>query len=154
MSGTSEGPAPAADLIRPAVTESKGEASPRTGVPDSTGFPDSHESHQSPGSLESLEALEGGRLGSAFSAAPLAMAVVDRDGLVVSANDSFGALLGKTGAALTGRVAAELMDLKSDARTWQAYREVLLGRQAKLSCTRRVKHPDGHVLWEIGRAHV
>ena len=147
MSGTSEGPAPAADLIRPAVTESKGEASPRTGVPDSTGFPDSHESHQSPGSLESLEALEGGRLGSAFSAAPLAMAVVDRDGLVVSANDSFGALLGKAGTALTGLVAAELMDLKSDARTWHAYREVLRGRQAKLSCTRRVKHPDGHSLW-------
>jgi len=123
VSGTSEGPAPAADLIRPAVTESSGEASP--GV--------------------SLTA--DGRLGSAFSASPLAMAVVDRDGLVVSANDTFGALLGKGGAALAGLVAADLVDLRSDARTWHAYREVLRGRQAKLSRTRRVKHPDGHSLW-------
>lgn len=105
---------------------------------------------ESLGPLASLDphgSPEAGRYGSAFSAAPLAMAVVDREGLVVSANDSFGALLGKPGAALTGMVAAELMDLKSDARTWDAYREVLGGRQAKLSCTRRVKHPDGHVLW-------
>ncbi|MFE2421548.1 putative bifunctional diguanylate cyclase/phosphodiesterase [Streptomyces hokutonensis] len=123
MSGTSEGPAPAADLIRPAVTESNCEASPRVSLPVD------------------------GRLGSAFSAAPLAMAVVDRDGLVVSANDTFGALLGKGGAALAGLVAADLVDLKSDARTWHAYREVLRGRQAKLSRTRRVKHPDGHSLW-------
>jgi diguanylate cyclase (GGDEF)-like protein/PAS domain S-box-containing protein len=75
------------------------------------------------------------------------MAVVDRDGLVADANDTFGSLLGKGGAALTGLIAADLVDLRSDARTWHAYREVLRGRQAKLSCARRVKHPDGHSLW-------
>ena len=39
------------------------------------------------------------------------------------------------------------MDLASDARAWHAYREVLRGRQARLRCARRLKHPDGHSLW-------
>ncbi|MGW1001619.1 putative bifunctional diguanylate cyclase/phosphodiesterase [Streptomyces sp. NPDC002520] len=82
-----------------------------------------------------------------FTAAPLAMAVVDREGLVVSANPAFAELLGTGVEALTGRVAADLVDLASDARTWHAYREVLRGRQAKLRCTRRLKHPDGNSLW-------
>lgn len=75
------------------------------------------------------------------------MAVVDREGLVVSANPAFAELLGTGVEALTGRVAADLVDLASDARTWHAYREVLRGRQAKLRCTRRLKHPDGNSLW-------
>ncbi|EPH45856.1 EAL domain-containing protein [Streptomyces aurantiacus] len=84
---------------------------------------------------------------AAFAAAPLALAVVDREGLVVSANDALAELLGADPADLTGRVAADLVDLTSDTRTWHAYREVLRGRQAKLRCTRRLKHPDGHSLW-------
>jgi diguanylate cyclase (GGDEF)-like protein/PAS domain S-box-containing protein len=87
------------------------------------------------------------RFRSAFSAAPLAMAVVGREGLVVSANAAFGTLLGTGADALAGCVAADLVDLASDARTWHAYREMLRGRQAKLRCTRRLKHPDGHSLW-------
>ncbi|WP_229913929.1 putative bifunctional diguanylate cyclase/phosphodiesterase [Streptomyces capitiformicae] len=81
------------------------------------------------------------------------MAVVDRDGLVVTANEAMGALLGtateatETTETLTGRVAAELVDLASDPRTWHAYREVLRGRQARLRCTRRLKRPDGTSLW-------
>jgi diguanylate cyclase (GGDEF)-like protein/PAS domain S-box-containing protein len=75
------------------------------------------------------------------------MAVVDREGLVVSANDGFGALLGSTPEALAGKVAADLVDLASDARTWHAYREVLRGREAGLRCTRRLKHPDGRSVW-------
>ncbi|GAA4019228.1 EAL domain-containing protein [Streptomyces plumbiresistens] len=84
---------------------------------------------------------------SVFTSAPLAMAVVDREGLVVCANDAFDALLGAGTESLTGRVAADLVDLASDARTWHAYREVLRGRQAKLRCTRRLKHHDGNSLW-------
>ncbi|MFI2640330.1 putative bifunctional diguanylate cyclase/phosphodiesterase [Streptomyces sp. NPDC018610] len=84
---------------------------------------------------------------SAFDAAPLAMAVVDREGLVVSANDSFGALLGAGPGELAGRAAADLVDLASDTRTWQAYRGVLRGRRARLRCTRHLKHPDGRSLW-------
>ncbi|ARX83689.1 MULTISPECIES: putative bifunctional diguanylate cyclase/phosphodiesterase [Streptomyces] len=84
---------------------------------------------------------------AAFAAAPLALAVVDREGLVVSANEALAELLGADAADLTGRVAADLVDLASDARTWHAYREVLRGRQAKLRCTRRLKHPEGHSLW-------
>ncbi|GAB2845560.1 EAL domain-containing protein [Streptomyces deserti] len=80
-------------------------------------------------------------------AAPLAMAVVDREGLVVSANDRLAALLGAAPDELTGAVAADLVDLTSDARTWHAYREVLRGRLARLRCTRRLKHPDGHAVW-------
>ena len=51
--------------------------------------------------------------------------------------------------ACTGRAAADLVDLASDARTWHAYREVLRGRRARLRCTRRLKHPDGRSL--LGR---
>ncbi|MGW0764056.1 putative bifunctional diguanylate cyclase/phosphodiesterase [Streptomyces sp. NPDC002676] len=112
MSGTSEGPTPAADLDRSAVTDS-----------DHTTY------HR------------------VFAAAPLAMAVVDREGRVGSANAAFGELLGTEPDALTGRIAADLVDLSSDTRTWHAYREVLLGREARLRCTRRLKHPAGRSVW-------
>ncbi|MFF4903410.1 putative bifunctional diguanylate cyclase/phosphodiesterase [Streptomyces sp. NPDC001260] len=117
MSGTSEGPAPAADLDRGAVTESDN------------------------------------IYRSVFADAPLAMAVVDREGLVVSANDGFGALLGSPPGNLVGRIAADLVDLASDARTWHAYREVLRGREARLRCTRRLKHPDGQSVWAQVAVH-
>ncbi|MGW0332140.1 putative bifunctional diguanylate cyclase/phosphodiesterase [Streptomyces sp. NPDC003011] len=120
MSGTSEGPTPAADLDRSAVTESDANAAP--GAEPST-------------------------YRSVFTAAPLAMAVVDREGLVVGANTAFADLLGSAPDALAGRIAADLVDLASDARTWHAYREVLRGRQARLRCTRRLKHSDGQSLW-------
>lgn len=84
---------------------------------------------------------------AAFAAAPLALGVVDGDGLVIDANDALAELLGATPDELAGRLAADLVDLASDARTWHAYREVLRGRQAKLRCTQRLKHPDGHSLW-------
>ncbi|KKD03304.1 putative bifunctional diguanylate cyclase/phosphodiesterase [Streptomyces sp. WM6386] len=123
MSGTSEGPAPAADLDRAVVTDSDFSTSPRTAPPASPTYQ------------------------SAFAAAPLAMAVVDREGLVVGANETLGELLGSAPEALAGQVAAELVDLASDARTWHAYQEVLRGRQARLRCTRRLKHPDGQSVW-------
>ncbi|MFE2076874.1 putative bifunctional diguanylate cyclase/phosphodiesterase [Streptomyces misionensis] len=112
MSGTSEGPTPAADLDRSAVTDS-----------DHTPYD------------------------RVFGAAPLAMAVVDHEGIVVRANPAFGELLGLDCAALTGRAAADLVDLTADARSWHAYREVLSGRQARLRCTRRLKHPGGNSVW-------
>ncbi|MFJ2773424.1 putative bifunctional diguanylate cyclase/phosphodiesterase [Streptomyces sp. NPDC087300] len=84
---------------------------------------------------------------AAFTGAPLPLAVVDADGRVVCANDALAELLGAAADVLAGRAAADLVDLASDARTWHAYREVLRGRQAKLRCTRRLKHPDGHSLW-------
>ncbi|WP_425276392.1 putative bifunctional diguanylate cyclase/phosphodiesterase [Streptomyces carpinensis] len=84
---------------------------------------------------------------SVFDTAPLAMAVLDGAGLVVSANGTFGALLGSEPGELAGQVAADLVDLASDTRTWHAYREVLHGRQARLRCTRRLKHADGRSLW-------
>ncbi|MGP4090964.1 putative bifunctional diguanylate cyclase/phosphodiesterase [Streptomyces sp. KR55] len=123
MSGTSEGPTPAADLIRPAVTDSNQQASRRTNGEVSD------------------------PLRSAFVAAPLAMAVVDREGLVVTANDALADLLGAGPGELAGRVAADLVDLASDARTWHAYRELLRGREARLRCTRRLKQPEGHSVW-------
>ncbi|WP_420802612.1 putative bifunctional diguanylate cyclase/phosphodiesterase [Streptomyces cavernae] len=75
------------------------------------------------------------------------MAVVDREGLVVTANTALGRVLGIAPDRLAGRPVGDLVDLASDARTWQAYREVLSGRQARLNCTRRIKHPDGEWLW-------
>ncbi|UIX33884.1 putative bifunctional diguanylate cyclase/phosphodiesterase [Streptomyces sp. GQFP] len=126
MSGTSEGPAPAVELVRPAVTLSNFTTS-------------SASSSRVAGGTNLLRA--------AFAAAPLAMAVVNREGLIVEANESLGTLLGIAPEALAGRVAADLVDLASDTRAWHAYREVLRGRQARLRCTRRLKHPDGHSLW-------
>ncbi|MFI7504643.1 putative bifunctional diguanylate cyclase/phosphodiesterase [Streptomyces sp. NPDC049687] len=126
MSGTSEGSTPAADLDRSAVTERDSQASP---------------------CAEGPERIDPPAYRSVFAAAPLAMALVDREGQVVDANQALGELLGGDGASLVGRVAADLLDLASDARTWHAYGEVLRGRQAKLRCTRRLKHPDGRSLW-------
>ncbi|WP_330283313.1 putative bifunctional diguanylate cyclase/phosphodiesterase [Streptomyces sp. NBC_00588] len=127
MSGTSEGPAPTADLDRVAVTESDAYAAPRTEPLTTRTEPPAYR--------------------SVFAAAPLAMAVVDREGLVVSANGGFGTLFGSSPDALAGKVAADLVDLSSDARTWHAYREVLRGREAPLRCTRRLKHRDGQSVW-------
>ncbi|MEU3343593.1 EAL domain-containing protein [Streptomyces sp. NPDC006700] len=216
MSGTSEGPTPAADLIRPTVTESDaarppgtdpvatvaaeravapaapapsgtgpagflpahgltpmaepapaaprftvlaesapavvdllGSAPPPAGtVPEAESVPDAHQDADTDAVPEpGPDAGAESPFRSAFSAAPLAMAVVDHEGLVVSANETFGALLGADPDELTGRPAADLVDLASDARTRHAYTEVLRGRQARLRCARRLKHPDGHRLW-------
>ncbi|MEU2157797.1 EAL domain-containing protein [Streptomyces sp. NPDC019396] len=84
---------------------------------------------------------------AAFNAAQIAMALVDHEGRVVSANDALGTLLGTEPAALHEQSAAELVDLTGDPRTWHAYREVLQGRSARFRCTRRLKHPDGRSLW-------
>ncbi|MFJ9809865.1 putative bifunctional diguanylate cyclase/phosphodiesterase [Streptomyces sp. NPDC101158] len=84
---------------------------------------------------------------AAFRAARLAMAVVDRNGVVVAANESLAALLGTETAALREQAAADLVDLAADGRTWHAYREVLRGRRSRFRCTRRLKHPDGRSLW-------
>ncbi|MFJ6069566.1 putative bifunctional diguanylate cyclase/phosphodiesterase [Streptomyces sp. NPDC093065] len=123
MNGTSEGPAPAADLGPSVITERDEDLAPRAG-------------RAGPPAYRSV-----------FTTAPLAMAVVDAEGLVVSANDSLGALLGTDPAALAGGVAADLVDLASDAGTWHAYREVLRGHRSRLRCTRRLKRADGHSLW-------
>ncbi|MFF3481836.1 putative bifunctional diguanylate cyclase/phosphodiesterase [Streptomyces sp. NPDC002701] len=198
MSGTSDGPAPTADLVRSAVTESDFATPPRAGTPSpeerarrveplvdplidppvdlsaelpvglSAEFPvglaaglparlSAPAAAGKPARAETGTAAgkaagkgdEARTFRATFAAAPLAMAVVDREGRIVTANDTLAALLGAAsdGNGLAGRIAADLVDLASDARTWHAYREVLRGRQARLRCTRRLKHPDGHSLW-------
>ncbi|MEU8788977.1 EAL domain-containing protein [Streptomyces sp. NPDC048643] len=153
MSGTSEGPAPAGDLVRPTVTERHIDTSSRPSVGPSPGTsapPSPPVSSVSPGTAVESAAPDGTSpraFQAAFATAPLAMAVVDRDGTVVTANESLATLLGVEAHTFAGRSASELVDLASDARTWHAYREVLRGRQARLRCTRRLKHPDGHSLW-------
>lgn len=153
MSGTSEGPAPAGDLVRPTVTERHVDTSsgPSAGSSPGTSAPPLPPvSSMSPGMPVEAAAPDGTSprtFQAAFATAPLAMAVVDRDGTVVTANESLATLLGVEARTFAGRSASELVDLASDARTWHAYREVLRGRQARLRCTRRLKHPDGHSLW-------
>lgn len=83
----------------------------------------------------------------AFHAAQLAMAVLDDNGTVVSANDALAALLGTQPAALLDQSAADLVDLASDSRTWHAYRAVLDSHRSRFRCTRRLKHSDGRTLW-------
>ncbi|MFD3539688.1 putative bifunctional diguanylate cyclase/phosphodiesterase [Streptomyces sp. NPDC058662] len=136
MSGTPEGTGSAADSIRSALTERH------------PAVPAAASARAVPGPLpRSASASEARDYRAAFNAAHLAMAVVDRDGYVVAANQAFAGLLGTEPHALTHRCAADLVDLAAEARTWAAYQEVLRGRQARLRCTRRLKHPDGHSLW-------
>ncbi|MFJ3706860.1 MULTISPECIES: putative bifunctional diguanylate cyclase/phosphodiesterase [unclassified Streptomyces] len=120
MSGTPEGPGPVPAPVRPPVTERQ--AVGRT-------------------------AAELSDYRAAFNTARLGMAVVDSEGLVVTANDALGGLLGAEPAGLNRQTAADLVDLATDARTWHAYREVLRGRRSSFRCTRRLKHADGHSLW-------
>ncbi|MFI7356871.1 putative bifunctional diguanylate cyclase/phosphodiesterase [Streptomyces avidinii] len=137
MSGTSEGTGSAADSIRSAITERH---------PAVPAVPSASATRAAPASPHRAESdLRDYR--AAFNAAHLAMAVVDREGYVVAANQAFAGLLGSEPHALVHRCAADLVDLAAEARTWAAYQEVLRGRQARLRCTRRLKHPDGHSLW-------
>ncbi|MCM2419529.1 EAL domain-containing protein [Streptomyces sp. RKAG293] len=75
------------------------------------------------------------------------MALVDRDGWVLEANQALGALLGTSTAGLAARVAAGLLGLADDDPVRTAYREVLGGRRDQLRCTRRIKRRDGGSLW-------
>ncbi|MEV7444813.1 EAL domain-containing protein [Streptomyces sp. NPDC091204] len=129
MSGTSEGTGSAADSIRSAITERHLAVPAASAAPSRAGESERRDYR------------------AAFNAAHLAMAVVDRDGYVVAANEAFAGLLGSEPHALVHQCAADLVDLAAEARTWAAYQEVLRGRQARLRCTRRLKHPDGHSLW-------
>nr|WP_234323722.1 EAL domain-containing protein [Streptomyces sp. NRRL F-2580] len=129
MSGTSEGTGSAADSIRSAITERHLAVPAASAAPSRAGESERRDYR------------------AAFNAAHLAMAVVDRDGYVVAANEAFAGLLGSEPQALVHQCAADLVDLAAEARTWAAYQEVLRGRQARLRCTRRLKHPDGHSLW-------
>ncbi|MEU1435822.1 putative bifunctional diguanylate cyclase/phosphodiesterase [Streptomyces sp. NPDC005775] len=127
MSGTSEGPRPAAGTAAPSppppLTE-RDDAWPAAGSPS--------EPHD---------------YRAAFRAATLPMAVVDHEGLIVTANEALAALAGVGAASLTAQSASDLVDLAADGRTWHAYREVLHGRRSRFRCTRRLKHPDGRSLW-------
>ncbi|MER5729454.1 EAL domain-containing protein [Streptomyces sp. NPDC002138] len=168
MSGTSEGTGSAADSIRPATTERhpavpaasaapSGPSGRTTAVRSATARTTTVQATAErattvpaapdrPTGRPTAEA-ERRDFRAAFNAAHLAMAVVDRDGFVVAANAALAGLLGSEPHALDGQSAADLVDLAAEPRTWQAYREVLRGRQARLRCTRRLKHPDGHSLW-------
>ncbi|WP_327236509.1 EAL domain-containing protein [Streptomyces sp. NBC_01317] len=139
MSGTSEGPHSAAVVasgtVRPPVTERHADRTDSADRADPV-----NQAHAS-------DRADPGHHRAAFRAAPLAMAVVDHEGTIVSANDALAALLGVPAAALLERSAADLVDLSSDTRTWHAYREVLRGLRARFRCTRRLKHSDGRTLW-------
>jgi diguanylate cyclase (GGDEF)-like protein/PAS domain S-box-containing protein len=84
---------------------------------------------------------------AAFNVAQFAMAVVDRTGRVRAANNALGTLLGTAPEGLAGAPLAELAGIGEDDRLRGAYQEVLTGRTDRMSCTRRLKHADGHQLW-------
>ncbi|MFF2845585.1 putative bifunctional diguanylate cyclase/phosphodiesterase [Streptomyces sp. NPDC058001] len=164
MSGTPEGPAPAADLAHPHVTESRvGDSGAETRTRETDAEARGRDAAMDARPLDTgteartvasdSDADAGAVLyRAAFAAAPLALAAVGHDGTVLAANDAFvtlfgAAVWGRGATGPVGRVAADLVDLGSDGRTWHAYREVLRGRQARLRCTRRLKHPEGHSMW-------
>ncbi|MER5962383.1 EAL domain-containing protein [Streptomyces sp. NPDC002057] len=118
-----------------------------SGTPEGPVHPEPPETYAAQPALTERHHAELRDYHAAFRVSQLAMAVVDQDGVVVTANDSFGALLGTEAGALRDQPAADLVDLASDGRTWHAYREVLRGRRSRFRCTRRLKHPDGRSLW-------
>ncbi|MFE4370483.1 putative bifunctional diguanylate cyclase/phosphodiesterase [Streptomyces sp. NPDC056835] len=156
MSGTSEGPRPAAvaaaGIARPPITERHTFGGTAAEAPDGRAAHAPGTAHASGGAYTPDDAQDfhgalHGAFHGAFRAAELAMAVIDHEGAVVSANDALAVLLDTEPAALTGRSAADLVDLASDSRTWDAYSAVLERRRARFRCTRRLKHPDGRTLW-------
>ncbi|MFD7718647.1 putative bifunctional diguanylate cyclase/phosphodiesterase [Streptomyces sp. NPDC059814] len=152
MSATSDGPRPPAGTApsspRPPVTE-RHDSWPAGGTTEGvTGerAPDAAEDlaeDAAPGAA----APGGADYRAAFRAATVPMAVVDHEGLVVTANEALAALVGIAAPALTAQSASDLVDLAADGRTWHAYREVLHGRRSRFRCTRRLKHPDGRSMW-------
>ncbi len=106
---------------------------------------------------------------AAFNAARLAMAIVDRDGRVVSANNALGTLLGASPESLVSTSLTDLPSLGLDGSTLRSafdpaaspYASAGTGARGRhsvrvgagtpevrrMSCTRRVKNPDGHTLW-------
>ncbi|MBO0914829.1 putative bifunctional diguanylate cyclase/phosphodiesterase [Streptomyces laculatispora] len=148
MSATSDGPRPpagtAASSPGPSVTE-RHEAWPTGRAPEDV-------AGETASDIASDLAAEAAASGphdyrAAFRAATLPMAVVDDEGLIVTANEALSALVGIAAPALTAQSASDLVDLAADGRTWHAYREVLHGRRSRFRCTRRLKHPDGRSLW-------
>ncbi|MGP8301611.1 putative bifunctional diguanylate cyclase/phosphodiesterase [Streptomyces inhibens] len=108
---------------------------------------ESAETRHTPSSPCDDDAASLGDYRAAFHAGRLAMAVLNRDGLVLAANPAFGELVGTDPDELVAATAADLTDLGADPRVWTAYREVLCGRSDRLRCTRRLKHPEGHSVW-------
>ncbi|MGW1707290.1 putative bifunctional diguanylate cyclase/phosphodiesterase [Streptomyces sp. NPDC002206] len=156
MSETSEGPRPPAGAApptaRPPVTERHTDpASARAGNGTADGTADRAGDGLAGGTADGTGGSEpdgrGADYRAVFRAATLPMAVVDHEGLILTANDALGALLGADPMALTAQSASDLLDVSSDGRTWHAYREVLRGRRSRFRCTRRLKHPDGRSLW-------
>ncbi|MGW6900370.1 putative bifunctional diguanylate cyclase/phosphodiesterase [Streptomyces sp. NPDC054919] len=155
MSDTSEGPRPPAGAApppaRPPVTERHTDPAPRAGNGAADGIAHMAGAGLADGTADGIGGSEpvgrGTDYRAAFRAATLPMAVVDHEGLILTANDALGTLLGAAPAALTAQSASDLLDVSSDGRTWHAYREVLRGRRSRFRCTRRLKHPDGRSLW-------
>ncbi|MGY4914587.1 putative bifunctional diguanylate cyclase/phosphodiesterase [Streptomyces sp. 900116325] len=156
MSETSEGPRPPAGAApptaRPPVTERHTDPAPeRAGNGAADGIAQMAGAGLAGGTADGIGGSEpvgrGTDYRAAFRAATLPMAVVDHEGLILTANDALGTLLGAAPAALTAQSASDLLDVSSDGRTWHAYREVLRGRRSRFRCTRRLKHPDGRSLW-------
>ncbi|MCT2591189.1 EAL domain-containing protein [Streptomyces sp. N2-109] len=84
---------------------------------------------------------------AAFNAAHTAMAVLDGHGHVRSANRALERLLGAAPDGLIAAPVAGLPGLDLDSRAHGDYEEALRGRAPEMSCTRRLKHADGHPLW-------
>ncbi|MFJ4922102.1 putative bifunctional diguanylate cyclase/phosphodiesterase [Streptomyces sp. NPDC088725] len=134
MSGTSEGPRPAAVAASGSTPQpiTERNAIGRTGGP------------RTPAARTDAEVRD---YSAAFRVAQLAMAVLDHEGSVITANEALAELLGTEPSALRDQRAADLIGLGSDTRTWRAYREVLRGSRARFRCTRRLKHSDGRAVW-------
>ena len=87
------------------------------------------------------------RFTAAFSHAPIGMALVTLDGMIVQANIAFTSMVGAERTAITGSPLADV--LVPAERPWVAESVGMLepGLQRVVHAERRCLHADGHVVW-------
>ncbi|MDI5967210.1 putative bifunctional diguanylate cyclase/phosphodiesterase [Streptantibioticus silvisoli] len=112
--------------------------------PTSTPAPNASPGGTAPGDRSAAELRD---YHAAFTVARTAMALVDREGRLLAANQALGSLLGTAPGRLADRRAADVVALDGDEGVRDAFRDVLRGGRDRLRSTCRLKHPDGRPLW-------
>lgn len=97
-------------------------------------------------------ALTGSRLSAAFTAAPIAMAVVTAQGVVEEANPAFAELVAASAAEVAGRPAADYLHPADLPVATAAFHRLHRGRTSTTSGELRALATDGTVRWVLGSA--
>lgn len=92
------------------------------------------------------------RFRSSFEEAPIGVALVDKDGTILSANRSYGNILGHPPEDLVGRSVQEMTYSEDLESTAAGLRRLFAGEIETHHVEKRYVHADGHVIWVSLRA--